>query len=353
MVEVARVKVEAQIEILGLEASELALLCEELGEPTYRSKQIADWVYRKGARDFDSMTNLPKSLREQLKQRAKITRSRIIHKLAADDGTTKFLLQLSDGETIEAVLLPYPDRVSVCVSTQVGCPVGCVFCATGKSGFVRNLTSGEIVDQVLTLSETTPVTHVVLMGMGEPLLNFHNVLKAVRLLNQEVGISMRRITISTVGITPAIRKMAELDLQLTLAVSLHAPDQRLRAELIPLCAKYPLAELMSACRDYAEQTKRRVTFEYLLLADINDSPSHAAQLARLVRGMLCHVNLIPFNEVVGSPFRRPSEQVIATFRSVLERHGVQVTQRVERGHSIAAACGQLRRQATYCRESGS
>lgn len=353
MVEVARVKVEAQIEILGLEASELALLCEELGEPTYRSKQIADWVYRKGARDFDSMTNLPKSLREQLKQRAKITRSRIIHKLAADDGTTKFLLQLSDGETIEAVLLPYPDRVSVCVSTQVGCPVGCVFCATGKSGFVRNLTSGEIVDQVLTLSETTPVTHVVLMGMGEPLLNFHNVLKAVRLLNQEVGISMRRITISTVGITPAIRKMAELDLQLTLAVSLHAPDQRLRTELIPLCAKYPLEELMSACRDYAEHTKRRVTFEYLLLADINDSPPHAAQLAQLVRGMLCHVNLIPFNEVVGSPFKRPSEQAIATFRSVLERHGVQVTQRVERGHSIAAACGQLKRQATDCRESGS
>ncbi|MDH7601197.1 MAG: 23S rRNA (adenine(2503)-C(2))-methyltransferase RlmN [Armatimonadota bacterium] len=333
------------IDVFGMTTSELASLCDELGEPRYRAEQLADWLYRKGVRDFSAMTNLPKTLRERLKECAALTRAEVVAKHAADDGTTKFLLKLSDGETVESVLLPYPDRVSVCVSTQVGCPVGCVFCATGASGFVRNLTAGEIVDQVLTLSEASRATHVVFMGMGEPLLNFENVLKAVRLLHDEVGISMRRMTVSTVGITPAIRRMADLKLQLTLAVSLHAPDQDLRAQLIPLSAKYPLDELLQVCRSYANYTKRRITFEYLLLAGINDSPSHAARLAKILKGTLCHVNLIPFNEVPEADFKRPSERVIAAFRAVLERSGVQVTQRVERGHAVAAACGQLRRRS--------
>ncbi len=336
---------DRQKEIFGLTSSELATLCDELGEPRYRAKQLANWLYRKGARDFDLMTNLPKALRERLKDTISLTRSQIVTKYKAEDGTTKFLLRLADGETIESVLLPYPDRVSVCVSTQVGCPVGCVFCATGATGFARNLTAGEIVDQVLTLSEENRATHVVFMGMGEPLLNFDNLLKAIQLLHDEVGISMRRMTVSTVGITPAIRRMADLKLQLTLAVSLHAPEQDLRKRLVPLSAKYPLEELLSVCKDYADYTKRRITFEYLLLAGVNDSPSHAARLAKLVRGALCHVNLIPFNEVLGKDFRRPSERAIAAFRAVLERHGVQVTQRAERGHTVAAACGQLKRHS--------
>ncbi|MGQ9764604.1 MAG: 23S rRNA (adenine(2503)-C(2))-methyltransferase RlmN [Armatimonadota bacterium] len=332
-------------DILGLSASEISSLCEQLGEPRYRGNQIAEWIYRKGVRDFDSMTNLPKLLRQRLGQIAVIGRSQVLRELRSEDGTTKFLLGLADGETVEAVLLPYPDRVSVCVSTQVGCPVGCVFCATGDTGFIRNLTAGEIVDQVITLGEGTRVTHVVFMGMGEPLLNFQNVLEAVQLIRDELGISIRRMTISTVGITPVIRRMAEMDLQLTLAVSLHAPNQELRSKLVPLSAKYPLDELIEACREYADATKRRITFEYLLLAGVNDSPSHASRLARLVKGMLCHINLIPFNEVIGKAFRRPSKQTTSAFREVLERSELEVTQRLERGHSIAAACGQLRHRS--------
>ncbi|MCX8052217.1 MAG: 23S rRNA (adenine(2503)-C(2))-methyltransferase RlmN [Armatimonadetes bacterium] len=348
--------------VLGLATSELVTLCEELGYPAYRGKQLANWLYRKGAREIDSMSNLPRDLREKLKGVAALTRSRVLRESRSEDGTTKFLLELADGETIESVLLPYGDRVSVCVSTQVGCPAGCVFCATAECGFVRNLTAGEIVDQVLTLRQSIPepeeknakqepqdpkthkrVTHVVFMGMGEPLLNLQNVLKAVRILNEEVGISMRRMTISTVGITPAIRKLAELDLQLTLAISLHAPDDNLRRKLIPLSSKYPLEGLIAACRDYANRTKRRITFEYLLLAGVNDSPAQAATLARLIKGMLCHVNLIPYNRVIGKSFSRPSDFTIREFRSTLERFGIEVTQRLERGHAISAACGQLKR----------
>ncbi|MCE5197357.1 MAG: 23S rRNA (adenine(2503)-C(2))-methyltransferase RlmN [Armatimonadota bacterium] len=334
------------MELFGSSRDELASYVKSLGQPTYRGKQIADWLYVKGAREVSEMTNLPEVLREQIASDAAITRSRVIKESAAPDGTTKYLLQLSDGETIESVLLPYSDRTSVCVSTQVGCRAGCLFCATAECGLVRNLTAGEIVDQVLTLQEQggRRVTHVVFMGMGEPLMNMPNVLKAIHLLNDEVGISMRRITISTVGITPAIRKLAELDLQITLALSLHAPNDDLRRQLIPISEKFPLPELMSACKDYADRTKRRITLEYLLIAGVNDAPEQAAQLAGLLRGVMSHVNLIPYNEVPGKPYKRPAREAIAAFRSVLEEAGIEVTQRMERGHSVSAACGQLRRR---------
>lgn len=336
------------MELLGLDRTELSSLCGELGHSAFRGKQIAEWLYTKGAREISSMTNLPAPLREELARVSTVTRLGVIDESTAPDGTTKFLLGLCDGEAIESVLLPYPDRISVCVSTQVGCPAGCLFCATAMCGFVRNLSAGEIVDQVLTLQERSGsrITHVVFMGMGEPLMNFDNVVKALRLLNDDVGIGMRRMTVSTVGIPAAVRKLKELDLQITLAVSLHAPDDVLRTHLVPISSRYPLAELITACREYANSTKRRITFEYLLLAGVNDSPEHAAALAKLLHRTLCNVNLIPFNEVAELPYRRPARTAIQAFRSVLEEAGVEVTQRMERGHSISAACGQLRRNRT-------
>ena len=351
------------MELLGLDKAELSSLCEKLGQPAFRGRQIAEWIYKRDVRDVDSMTNLPARLRQELGSIASISRADIIDKAKSADGTTKFLLGLSDGEAIESVLLPYPggatapasqsgavaprpDRTSVCVSTQIGCPAGCLFCATAMCGFVRNLSAGEIVDQVLTLQEASAkrITHVVFMGMGEPLLNFENVVKALHVLNDEVGIAMRRMTISTVGIRGTIERLRDLDLQITLAISLHAPDDALRNHLIPVSAHYPLAELIKACRDYAEVTKRRITFEYLLLAGVNDTPRHASALAKLLHRTLCNVNLIPFNEAPGVPYKRPGRSATEAFRHTLEEAGVEVTQRMERGHSISAACGQLRRR---------
>lgn len=333
------------MELFGLDRAELVSLCEELGHSSFRGKQLAEWLYKKSARHLGQMSNLPGELRERLSANTTLTRSEVAKRLKSPDGTTKFLLKLGDDQTIESVLLPYPDRMSVCVSTQVGCAAGCVFCATADCGLARNLTAGEIVDQVLTLQDyaATRITHVVFMGMGEPLLNFDNVLKTVHLLNDEVGIGMRRMTISTVGITPRIRQLQEMDLQLTLAISLHASEDSLRRQLIPISDKYPLVELTKACRDYANSTKRRITFEYMLIAGVNDSEAQARHLANLLRKTLCNVNLIPYNRVPGKPFSRPPRDVIARFRSVLEREGIEVTQRMERGHAVSAACGQLKR----------
>lgn len=332
------------MELFGLSREELGGLVESLGQPKFRAAQLADWIYRKSVRDFGQMTNLPASLREELARTCTLTRAEAVSEARSDDGAVKFLLRLGDGECVESVLLPYADRVSVCVSTQIGCSAGCTFCATADGGLVRNLTPGEIVDQVLVVQERSGmrVSHVVFMGMGEPLLNLPAVLKAVRLLNDEAGISMRRMTLSTVGITPAIRRLAQSRMQLTLAVSLHAPDEELRRRLIPVSSRFPLPELIQACRDYAQTTKRRITFEYLLLAGVNDTPAQAAALARLLKGIMCHVNLIPYNEVDGKLYRRPDRRAVQAFRAVLEKAGVEVTQRMERGHSAAAACGQLR-----------
>jgi 23S rRNA (adenine2503-C2)-methyltransferase len=334
--------------LVGMDGRELEALARELGEPAYRGRQLAQWLYRRGARQFDQMTDLPTGLRARLAEVAVVGRADLVTAQRSKDGATKLLLEEPDARRIETVLLPYEARTSVCISSQVGCPVGCVFCATATMGFARNVTAGEMVDQVLAAQQEAReagrerITHVVVMGMGEPLLNMDALLKAIGLLNEEVGIAMRHITVSTAGYVPGIRRLAEKNLQITLALSLHAPNDTLRAELIPLAKKYPLAETMAAIRDYTTHTGRRVTLEYLLLAGVNDSEPLALELAHLVRGMITHVNLIPWNPADSfSQFAAPSAVRVRAFRRALERHGLTVTQRMERGQDISAACGQL------------
>lgn len=333
------------VTLTGLTRAELQALAGRLGQPAYRGRQLAQWLYARGARSFAEMTDLPAALRARLDDEAVVGRSEILLRQQSRDGTVKLLLRYPDGKEIETVVLPYSDRTSVCISSQVGCPVGCVFCATATMGFARNLTAGEMVDQVLTAREQAPggrLTHVVVMGMGEPLLNYDHLVKALRLMHEEVGLSYRHLTVSTSGHVPGIRRLAEEGLPVTLALSLHAPNDPLRASLIPMSKKWGVGAVMDAVRDYTEQTGRRVTLEYLLLARVNDEEEHARELGRLVQGMISHVNLIPWNPAETlSRFDAPSHNRIRRFRDVLEGFGVTVTQRVERGQDIAAACGQL------------
>jgi len=327
--------------LVGMSARELERLCEELGFESYRGRQLSRWIYEKGALTFDEMTDLPLSLRERLKGVASITPLEVADVRVSRDGTTKYLHRLPDGETVEAVFIPHRDWETICVSTQVGCPIGCVFCASGRD-FVRNLTAGEIVAQVL-MARKSEGTNVVFMGIGEPLLNRRALFKALELLNREARIGARRMTISTVGIVEGIRELAKLGMQVNLAVSLHAPDDELRRRLVP-AALPPIKEVIEACHEYFEATKRRVSFEYVLLNKVNDSEEHAEALADLLLGLNCHVNLIPYNEAVPE-FERPPQKRVERFKRVLERMGVKVTVRRERGSDIEAACGQLRRRA--------
>ncbi len=346
--------------MIGLTTEEIrALVGERFGWPAYRGAQIAEWLYRRiepGAgggfqADFAAMTDLPQSARASLA--ATFAGPPLLldrQQTDARDGTIKALARLANGgHPIECVLLPDAKRVSVCLSTQAGCPMACAFCATGTQGLTRNLSAGEIVSQFLLLQSLSPrrISHIVLMGMGEPLLNYDAVLKAIKILNGECGIAMRHITLSTVGIVPNIEKLAQENLQLTLAVSLHAPNDALRSRLVPVNKTYPLEKLMAACRHYAAQTHRRLTFEYVLLRGVNDEPEHARELAQLIKGMGAAVNVIPYNPTsVAEPFGRPNPARIQTFRAVLENAGIVVTQRKERGQQIAAACGQLVTEAT-------
>lgn len=331
--------------LVGMERKELDELVRSLGEPAYRGKQIARWIYARGARRFEEMSDLPAALRARLAEAAEVGRGEVALRQEAADGTVKLLLALSDDRRIETVVLPYEERTSVCISSQVGCPVGCVFCATATMGFGRNLSAGEIVDQVLTAKEQAPggrLTHVVVMGMGEPLLNYEALIKGLRLMHEEVGLSYRHLTVSTSGHVPGIRRLAEEGIPVTLALSLHAPNDELRAQLIPLSKKWGVQAVMEAVREYTERTGRRVTLEYLLLAKVNDELEHAEQLARLCRGMITHVNLIPWNPADSfTRFEAPSRNRVRAFRQALEERGITVTQRVERGQDIAAACGQL------------
>jgi 23S rRNA (adenine2503-C2)-methyltransferase len=337
---------ETQTVLVGLSRAQLReWVVATLGEPAYRGTQLAQWIYAKAATDFDAMTDLPAAMRARLHECALVSPNAVSAMQRAKDGTVKCLLRLADGNEVECVLLPYEDRVSVCLSTQVGCAMGCRFCATAQGGYTRNLSTGEIVDQLLHLQRLSErrITHVVLMGMGEPLLNLENALSALRLMHNELGIGYRRMTISTVGIVPKIYALADADLPITLAVSLHAPDDETRAKIMPVNRKWGVDALIQAARDYFEKTKRRITFEYLLLRAVNDTPEHAQQLARKLRGVPCLVNLIPFNYVpTPDRFQRPETERVRRFRAVLEAAGIETTQRVERGHDIDAACGQLR-----------
>ncbi len=327
-----------------------SLVTEALGTPAFRGRQVAQSLYKRFARSFEDMTDLPRDIRARLVEMFQLTPCRVIKTDSAPDGTTKYLLSLPDDEVMEAVFLPYAGRTSVCISSQVGCPMACSFCATGTEGLARNLTAGEIVDQVLCLQSLHPdrrISHIVLMGMGEPLLNLPEVVKAIRILHQEVGISLRHITVSTVGVVPNIYKLAEEDMPITLAVSLHAPNDALRSELVPLNEKYPIERLMQACRDYVAKTRRRITFEYVLMAGVNDTEKEAHELGALLRREpLVSVNTIPYNTTdVASRYQRPTQEATRRFREIVESYGVTITQRKERGHRIAAACGQLKRSA--------
>ncbi len=335
-------------ELVGLTLEELEQVAVELGEPRFRGRQLARWIYRHRAEGPRGMTDLPEPLRARLDDVVTLSRLQVITRQDAGDGyTTKFLLGLRDGHTIETVLMRYDDgRRTVCISTQVGCGMGCTFCATGLAGLTRNLTAGEIVDQVLLAAEQTGdrITHVVFMGMGEPLANYAATLKAVQVINAPygAGIAMRNLTISTVGLVPQIRRLAQERLQLTLAISLHAPADDLRSQLVPVNLRWPIADLMAAARDYVAITHRRVTFEYVLMAGVNDRDEHARLLARLLGGGM-HLNVIPWNPVYGVQYQRPGVDAVRRFARLVRDGGAPVTVRIERGVDIDAACGQLRR----------
>ncbi|PVV85020.1 23S rRNA (adenine(2503)-C(2))-methyltransferase RlmN [Dehalogenimonas alkenigignens] len=333
--------------LLGLNSLELGSLAEAFGEPTFRGNQMAEWIYRKGIISTGAMRNLPSSLIRRLEEQYCVGRPILLKEQKATDGTFKLLLQLQDKCTVEAVGLPYSGRFSACVSTQVGCPVGCVFCATGLSGFKRNLTAGEIVGQVLELKARAekPVDHVVFMGMGEPLLNYDATVKSLHLLAQEVGISGRNLTISTSGYIPGMMRLADENLPVTLAVSLHSTDDATRQQLVPGLARWSVAEIVQACTTYVSQTGRRVTFEYCLIDGVNDSILHARKLGVLLKALNCHVNLIPLNPIPDSPFKPSSSFRSSDFQKELLHCGVKVTRRQRKGIEIDAACGQLRRKS--------
>jgi 23S rRNA (adenine2503-C2)-methyltransferase len=329
--------------LLGLSLAELTTWVQEQGQPAYRGKQLYQWIYQQGAKSLADITVFSKQWRETVKD-TPIGRSTIHHRAVASDGTIKYLLQLQDGLIVEAVGIPTAKRLTVCVSSQVGCAMACTFCATGKGGFMRHLYPHEIIDQVLTIQEDFQerVSHVVFMGMGEPLANLGNVVKAVQCLNKDIGISQRAITVSTVGIPGKIHELAEHELQVTLAVSLHAPTQRLRTKLVPTAENYPIDELLDECRDYVQITGRRLSVEYILLAGVNDDPKHAAELASKLRGFQSHVNLIPYNPIEDADFDRPTPRDIKNFVDVLEQQHIAVSVRYSKGLGASAACGQLR-----------
>jgi 23S rRNA (adenine2503-C2)-methyltransferase len=329
--------------LLGASVQELTAWVVSQGQPAFRGKQLHDWIYNKGVRSLTDISAFSKQWRAELAN-IPIGRSTEHFRSVASDGTIKYLLRLDDRQIVETVGIPSENRLTVCVSTQVGCPMACDFCATGKGGFKRNLTRSEIVDQVLTVQEDFQrrVSNIVFMGMGEPLLNIDNVLGAVHSINKDIGIGQRNLTVSTVGIRNRIREFAQNNLQVTLAVSLHAPNQKLREQLIPSARSYPIEDLMAECREYVQITGRRATFEYVMLAGVNDLPEHALELSRRLRGFQSHVNLIPYNPISEVDYQRPKPERIENFVKILKEHHTAVSVRYSRGLEADAACGQLR-----------
>ena len=330
------------------------------GAPTYRIRQIQEWIYKKYARSFEEMTNLPKAMRDGLAATATLTPlTPITQRVSKAGDTQKVLFQMPDGETVEAVLMLYDKRRTLCISSQAGCAMGCTFCATALGGLRRNLTAGEIVAQVLffarylsdggegpkmRVKRPTTVTNIVFMGMGEPMHNYKNVWTAIRRLTAAdgFGLGARHITLSTVGLIPMIDRMAEEGLQVNLAVSLHAPNNAMRSKLVPPSRRYPVDDLLASIRRYIAKTNRRVTFEYALMRGINDSPALAEDLSDKLKGMLCHVNLIPLNPIPDSPYQPTSDRDTQRFADILQKGGVSATVRIRRGIEIDAGCGQLR-----------
>ncbi|MDN3514049.1 MAG: 23S rRNA (adenine(2503)-C(2))-methyltransferase RlmN [Candidatus Brocadia sp.] len=329
---------------------ELGELCTSMGEPTYRARQILSWVYEKGATTFDQMSDLPKDFRRQIAEKYAVYQTKADSFTQTADGTEKFLVRLFDENVTECVLLREGKRITACVSTQVGCAMACRFCASGLLGLERNLTTGEIVEQVLHvkghLSPDERLTNIVFMGIGEPLMNYDNVIKAVRTMNSGwgLGIGARHITISTVGIVDGILRLAHEGLQVNLAISLHAPDDSIRSKIIPSNKKIGIKNIIVAAREYFEITRRDISFEYILIEGANASRQDAESLARLLKGMQCNINILPVNPVEEFSWRPPSRETIETFCRTLDKHGLVVTLRKKKGGHINAACGQLRLQ---------
>ena len=331
-----------------MDSAELEQFIIEMGEPGFRAKQLFEWIHGKHAADFAEMTNLPKTLREKLESTAKLPRTEVVRKLVSQkDGTRKYLFALENGSVIESVLMKYEYGNTVCISTQAGCRMGCQFCASTLDGVERSLTAGEMLSQVYEIQKDCGerVSGVVLMGSGEPLDNYENVLKFLRLINDRKGQNMgqRHITLSTCGLIDKIYELAEENLQMTLAVSLHAPNDGIRNSIMPISRANPMDTLLSACRAYAEKTKRRITFEYAMMQGVNDSDACARELAGRLRHMLCHVNLIPVNDVKERAFVKSSDERVRRFAAILQDNSVETTVRRRLGSDIDAACGQLRR----------
>jgi len=337
-----------QQDIRNLSLSELQAYLEEHGHKPFRAKQIFTWVYRQGVCNFNSMTNLPGALRQLLAQDFSLNDAQQAEQYVSRDGTKKYLITLADGAQIETALIPTSKRMTLCVSSQVGCKFACGFCASGIGGFKRHLTTSEILNQILYVQRRIKdrgISHVVFMGVGEPLDNYDNVIKSVRIINspEGLGIAARRITISTCGLVPRIRQLAEENLQFELSVSLHGYDEVSRCMLMPVSKKHALGELMAACRDYIKRTNRQITFEYILIKGLTCSEEAARSLGLLVKGMLCKLNLIPYNPVSEFDFLAPTKLDVLSFKTLLSAQGVHATVRQPRGKDIAAACGQLRR----------
>ena len=346
----------AKIDIKSFQFEELQEMLRGLGEPSYRAGQIADWLHKKRVESFENMTDLPHALRAQLAKLCTFDRLEIVRVLGSRDTTRKFLFRLADGNLIESVLIPASpalygeksDRRTICISTQVGCAYGCKFCASGLEGFSRNLHPNEIVDQIVAVETQSgeKIDNIVFMGMGEPLANFDNVMRAIRIINARwgLGIGARHITVSTSGLAPQIKKLADEPLQIRLAVSLHGATDEVRNHIMPINRKYNIETLLSACDYYAERKKQRLTFEYILIAGVNDSEEQAHLLAQHARRLSAKVNLIPYNAVKGLEWSRPSRNRQEEFLSILRTHKIAATLRREKGHDIDAACGQLRLQ---------
>jgi 23S rRNA (adenine2503-C2)-methyltransferase len=332
----------AELDRAGLEAA-----LEERGQERFRAKQIFGWIYRRGVTDIEAMTDLPRALRAALVEEFNLTTPEVVTRERSADGTEKFLLRLADGRHIESVFIPDTPAMTFCISTQIGCAMACAFCLTGKMGLLRNLTAGEIAGQVRVLAAALGLRdkpfNIVLMGMGEPLHNYDDTMKALRMLADEHGLALppRRVTLSTVGLLPALERLAREPLMPNLAISLHAPTDAQRGALVPINKKYGIAEILDACERFPLKRRSRITFEYVLLAGVNDSADDARRLAKLLAGVKSKVNLIPLNAAAGIPFERPPDASIDRFAKILADRGVTVSVRKSRGRDIRAACGQL------------
>ena len=319
-----------------------------LGEKPFRAEQIFKWLFQEKVKSFDDMTNISLELREKLKKEYTICNFNILKKQESKDGTIKYLFDVLDGNAIETVLMSYHHGYSICVSSQIGCKMGCKFCASTGINFIRSLTSGEIVEQILAVEQDTKIriSNVVFMGIGEPLDNYDNVINAIRIINNPKGLNIgaRHISISTSGLVPKIYKLAEENIPCTLSISLHATTNEKRSKMMPVNNVYPIEELIKACKDYIKKTNRRISFEYALAKENNDNKEDAKELVHLLKGMLCHVNLIPINKIENGSFTKSSNENIMKFRDYLNDHGIVATIRRELGSDIDAACGQLRRK---------